>query len=216
MHFISDIISVLAEFIIGVISAGGYFGVGLLMAIESAAIPLPSEIIMPFAGYLVSEGRFTLWGAALAGGIGSAAGSAVTYAIGRYGGRPFVEKYGKYFLISRHDLEISDRFFARFGGLSSFIGRLLPVVRTFISIPAGIARVPFRKFLFYSFLGSLLWSWFLAYAGMKLGPAWMSFRDRYHWLDYIIAGIIVLGGIWWIIRHIRAVRSVPGAPPRHP
>jgi membrane protein DedA with SNARE-associated domain len=187
------------------------------MAIESAAIPLPSEIIMPFAGFLVSEGRFNLWGVALAGGVGSAVGSAVTYAIGRYGGRPFIEKYGKYFLISQHDLEISDRFFARFGGLSSFIGRLLPVVRTFISVPAGIARVPFWRFIFYSFIGSVIWSWFLAYFGMKLGPAWMSFRERYHWLDYVIAGIILIGGIWWVVRHIRGLRRSPASlPPTQP
>lgn len=201
---ISQIISSLTSFIIHVISSGGYVGVGLLMAIESAAIPLPSEIIMPFAGFLVSEGRFTLFGVALAGGIGSTIGSAITYAIGRYGGRPLVERYGKYVFISNHDLEISDNFFNRFGGLSSFIGRLLPVVRTFISIPAGIAKVNVFKFLFYSFLGSLFWSLLLAYFGMKLGPAWVSLHDRFHWLDYVIAGIIVLGAIWWVVRHLRA------------
>lgn len=204
---ISEIISVLTNFIIHVISSTGYFGVGLLMAIESAAIPLPSEIIMPFAGFLVSEGRFSLFGVALAGGIGSAVGSAITYGIGRYGGRPFVERYGKYFLVSKHDIEISDRFFARFGGMSSFIGRLLPVVRTFISIPAGIAKVNFFKFVLYSFLGSVFWSLFLAYFGMKLGSSWMTFRETYHWIDYIIAGIIVIGGIWWVIRHIRAIKA---------
>lgn len=200
---ISEIISVLTNLIVSVISASGYFGVALLMAIESAAIPLPSEIIMPFAGFLVSEGRFTLYGVALAGGFGSAVGSAITYAVGRYGGRPFIEKYGKYFLVSQHDLEISDRFFQRFGGLSSFIGRLLPVVRTFISIPAGIAKVNFGKFIFYSFLGSVIWSYFLAYLGAKLGPAWLSVREQYHWLDYIIAVLLVLGAVWWIVRHFR-------------
>jgi membrane protein DedA with SNARE-associated domain len=204
---ISDIISHLTTFIIYVINSTGYVGVGLLMAIESAAIPLPSEIIMPFAGFLVSEGKFNLFGVALAGGVGSAVGSAITYAIGRYGGRPFVERYGKYFLVSAHDLEISDRFFARFGGMSTFMGRLLPVVRTFISIPAGIAKVNFPKFLLYSFLGSVLWSLLLAYFGMKLGPAWLSLRERFHWLDYIIAAIIVLGAIWWVARHIRGRTS---------
>jgi membrane protein DedA with SNARE-associated domain len=207
---ISEIISYLTTFIIHVISSAGYTGVALLMAIESAAIPLPSEIIMPFAGFLVSQDRFSLFGVALAGGIGSALGSALTYAIGRFGGRPFIERYGKYFLISSRDLEISDRFFARFGGLSSFIGRLLPVVRTFISIPAGIAKVNFLKFLFYSFLGSVFWSLLLAYFGMKLGPAWVSLRERFHWLDYLIAGIIVLGAVWWIVRHIRAKAASRG------
>lgn len=204
---ISEIISYLTTFIIHVISSAGYFGIGLLMAIESAAVPLPSEIIMPFAGFLVSEGKFNLFGVALAGGVGSAVGSVITYAIGRYGGRPFIERYGKYFLVSTHDLEISDRFFARFGGLSSFIGRLLPVVRTFISIPAGIAKVNFAKFLIYSFVGSVLWSLILAYFGMKLGPAWVSLHERFQWLDYVIVGIIVLGAIWWVVRHIRATAS---------
>ncbi len=200
---LAHIISVLTNFIIQVISTGGYFGVGLLMAIESAAIPLPSEIIMPFAGFLVSEGRFSLIGVSLAGGLGSAAGAAVTYAIGRWGGRPLVERYGKYVLISEHDLELSDRFFARFGMLSSFIGRMLPVVRTFISIPAGIAKVNFGKFILYSFLGSVIWSYALAYLGMKLGPEWISLRERFHGLDYALVALIVLGAIFWVIRHFR-------------
>ncbi len=200
---ISEIISALTNFIINVISSAGYPGVALLMAIESAAIPLPSEIIMPFSGFLVSEGRFTLFGVALAGGIGSAIGSAVTYAVGRYGGRPFIQKYGKYILVSHHDLEVSDRFFARFGLISSFIGRLLPVVRTFISVPAGVARVNFGKFLFYSFVGSFLWSYFLAYLGAKLGTAWISVREQYHWLDYVIVVLLVVFLVWWIIRHFR-------------
>lgn len=200
---LSDLITILTNFIIHTISNLGYPGVALLMAIESASVPLPSEIIMPFAGFLVSEGRFTLFGIALAGGVGSVVGSAVTYWIGKVGGRPLVERYGKYILISAHDLDIADRFFKRFGNFSTFIGRLLPVVRTFISIPAGIARVPFWGFIAYSFIGSFIWSYILGYFGYKLGPAWMQLRERAHALDIIIIIIIVVFIIWWVWRHIK-------------
>lgn len=204
---ISHIISVLTGFIVNVISGGGYAGVALLMAIESAAIPLPSEIIAPFAGYLVYTGRFSLFWVGIAGGVGSAIGSALTYWLGHKGGRPLIEKYGKYVLISRHDLDIADRFFAKHGNWSTFIGRLLPVVRTFISVPAGIARVPFWKFLWYSFFGSVLWTWLLAYLGMKLGENWHTLRDKLHGFDTTIIVLIILGGVWWVYRHIKHVRE---------
>ncbi len=203
----THIISILTNFIIHVISSGGYVGVAALMAIESAAIPLPSEIIMPFAGFLVWQGRFNLFGVAIAGGVGSMIGSAITYAIGRYGGRPLVERYGKYLLISKQDIDTADRFFERFGGASTFIGRLLPVVRTFISIPAGIAKVNFTKFLAYSFIGSVIWSALLAYLGFKLGPAWLTLREKAHGLDYLIIALILLGAVWWIYRHFRNRRK---------
>lgn len=170
---LEHIFAILTNFIIHVISSMDYFGVALLMGIESACIPLPSEIIAPFAGYLVHTGQFSLFGVAIAGGFGSMAGSFITYEIGKYGGRPFVEKYGKYILISKHDLNLADNFFKKYGNLSTFIGRLLPVVRTFISLPAGIAGVPRIPFLFYSFLGSFIWTYILAYFGMKLGENWV-------------------------------------------
>jgi membrane protein DedA with SNARE-associated domain len=201
---ITTIINALTVFIIHVISQAGYAGVAGLMAIESAAIPLPSEVIMPFAGYLAGEGRFNLFWLAIAGGLGSAAGSAITYWIGRYGGRPLIERYGKYLLISRHDLDLADNFFARFGALSTFIGRLLPVVRTFISIPAGIARVRFLPFILYSFIGSVLWSLLLAYFGFRLGSEWMQLREKIHGVDYAIAALIVIAAVWWVWRHFRS------------
>jgi membrane protein DedA with SNARE-associated domain len=200
---ISYIIDILTHFIIQVTEMLGYTGVAVLMAIESAAIPLPSEIIMPFAGFVVSTGKFNLWLVALAGGVGSAVGSAITYYIGYYGGRPLVKKYGKYVFVSQHDLNLADRFFEKYGSLSTFIGRLLPVVRTFISVPAGIAKTPFWPFLWYSFFGSFLWSLLLAYVGMKLGPQWFELREKVHWIDYVIAVIILVGGIWWIYRHFK-------------
>lgn len=203
---IEHLFAVLTTFVINVISASGYVGVGLLMAIESAAVPLPSEIIMPFAGFLVAQGRFTLLGISLAGAIGSVAGSAITYGIGLYGGRPLVERYGKYILISRRDLDKADRFFAKYGLTATFIGRVLPVVRTFISVPAGIARVPFVRFLIYSFIGSFIWSLLLGYIGMKLGQNWTMLRQKAHGLDYLIIALIICGAIWWVWRHVRHSR----------
>src|SRR5256885_3533692 len=150
---VSKIITVLGGFIISVISAGGYLGIVALMAIESACIPLPSEIIMPFSGYLVYTGRFKLLWVALAGALGCNLGSAIAYAVGYYGGRPLVEKYGAYLLISRHELDWADRFFARYGSITVFINRLLPVGRTFIALPAGIARMPQARFPLSTFLG---------------------------------------------------------------
>ncbi|MDH7571675.1 MAG: DedA family protein, partial [Armatimonadota bacterium] len=136
-----------AEWVTGVISSMGYVGIAGLMAIESACIPVPSEVIMPFAGYLVSTGRFDLWWASFAGAAGCAIGSAAAYGVGAWGGRPFLEKYGRYFLIRRKDIEMADRFFERWGMWAAFISRLLPIIRTFISLPAGIARMPFIPFL---------------------------------------------------------------------
>src|SRR3990167_1192551 len=153
---IEHIISTLTNFVISTISTLGYPGVALLMAIESACIPLPSEIIMPFSGFFVATGRFNLWGIALAGGIGNTIGSIITYAIGRYGGRPLLEKYGKYILISHRDIDLSDKFFRSEEALAAFFGRLLPVVRTFISLPAGIAKAAFWQFVVYTFVGSFI------------------------------------------------------------
>lgn len=204
---IEQIVSAITNFIIQTISSWGYVGVAALMAIESACIPLPSEIIAPFAGYLVYLNRFSLWGVALAGGIGSMLGSFITYEIGKYGGRPVIERYGKYILISKRDLEIADKFFDKYGNLSTFIGRLLPVVRTFISLPAGIARIPRLPFLIYSFVGSVIWTYILAYFGMKLGENWSSLRDRLHGFDTAIIVLIILGGVWWVWRHIQSSRS---------
>ncbi len=200
---LENLFAVLTTFIIHIISSTGYAGVAILMAIESACIPLPSEIIAPFAGYLAFTGRFTLWGVVIAGGVGSMVGSYITYEIGKYGGRPFVEKYGKWILISKHDLDIADNFFAKYGNLSTFIGRMLPVVRTFISLPAGIARVKLPPFLIYSFVGSVIWTYILAYFGMKLGENWSTLRDKLHGFDTAIIVLLVLFVVWWIYRHIK-------------
>jgi membrane protein DedA with SNARE-associated domain len=198
------IIAPLAAFIIWTIASMGYVGIVLLMAIESACIPLPSEIIMPFSGYLVSTGRFELWLVATAGALGCNVGSTIAYAVGYWGGRPLVEKWGGYVLMSRRDLALVDRFFARFGGITVFVCRLLPVVRTFIALPAGIARMPQAKFQIYTFLGSWPWCFALAYIGAKLGERWDSdpeLRNVMHRFDFVIVAVLVLGIVWYVRRH---------------
>jgi len=171
------------------------------MAIESAAIPLPSEVIMPFAGFLASEGRFTLFGISLAGAAGSVLGSWATYFLGKYGGRPLIVKYGRWVLITEHDLNLADNFFAKYGTWAAFIGRVLPVIRTYISIPAGIARVKFWSFTIATFVGSFIWSYLLGWIGFKLGENWESLSGYFHQVDWIIAILIVIGAAWWVRRH---------------
>ena len=168
------------------------------MAIESACIPLPSEVIMPFSGYLVLTGRFQLLWVGLAGAVGCNLGSLVAYYVGSLGGRPLVEKYGRWLLVTHHDLEMADRFFARYGDWAVFIARLLPVIRTFIAFPAGVSRMNVARFHLYTFLGSLPWCLALAYAGMKLGERWMTLREYFHRFDAVLGVVIVLFAVWFI------------------
>jgi membrane protein DedA with SNARE-associated domain len=193
---ITRTISVLSAFIIGVIASGGYLGIVALMAIESACIPLPSEVIMPFSGYLVYAGRFHLLWVATAGAIGCNLGSVIAYEIGFYGGRPLVERYGSYILLSRGELDWADHFFARWGSPAVFIARLLPVIRTFIALPAGIARMPRLRFHVYTFVGSWPWCLTLAYIGMKLGERWETdprLKLWFHRFDAVIVIVILAG-----------------------
>ena len=199
---IAGIISVLAQFIIWGISSLGYAGVALMMAIESACIPLPSEIIMPFAGYLVSTGHFTLLGVSLAGSLGCVFGSMLAYWVGYYGGRPAAEKYGKYILITHHDLNIADNFFNKYGNAAVFFSRMLPVIRTFISLPAGIARMNFPKFVIYTFLGSFPFCYILAYIGKQLGDNWDTLGVYFHKFDAVIGVLILIGVVWFVRRHL--------------
>ncbi|MHB8173583.1 MAG: DedA family protein [Nitrospirota bacterium] len=195
------VIKYLAAFVIAGISTIGYAGIVLMMAIESACIPLPSEIIMPFSGYLVYTGRFGLFNVALAGTVGCVLGSALAYWVGVYGGRPFLLKYGRYVLITPKELDSADRWFARFGDAAIFISRLLPVVRTFISLPAGIARMNFPKFVIYTFLGSFPWCLGLAWIGKKLGENWNTLGKYFHQMDAVIGVVIAAGIAWFIWRH---------------
>jgi membrane protein DedA with SNARE-associated domain len=198
-----------AGFVVATISATGYAGVAALMAVESACIPIPSEIIMPFSGYLVSTGRFNLLLAATAGAVGCNIGSTVAYMVGRHGGRPLVERWGPYILISRRDLDDADRFFARWGGIAVLVGRLLPVIRTFIALPAGIARLPQIKFQIYTFVGSWPWCFALAYAGYKLGQRWNtdpSLHALMRRFDLLVLAAVALGLVWYVWRHFRRAR----------
>lgn len=195
------ILTVLFVFVKSLIAATGYAGVAILMGIESACIPLPSELIMPFAGYLVYTGTFNLWSAATAGAIGCNLGSLVAYEIGRYGGRPLVERYGRWILLSHRELDTADRFFLRHGFAAVFFARLLPVIRTFIALPAGIARMPRGRFHIYTFLGSWPWCFALAYVGMKLGQNWREIGKYFHRFDAAIGAAIVIAGAWFIWTH---------------
>lgn len=213
---IGKIIEILSAFIVATISTLGYSGVVLLMAIESACIPLPSEIIMPFSGYLVYKGQFNIWWVGVAGAVGCVVGSWVAYYAGLYGGRPFIEKYGRYVLLSRHDLDIADRWFARYGEIIVFASRLLPVIRTFIAFPAGIARMNLTRFTIYTFLGSLPWCLGLAYVGQVLGEQWdknETLKTWFHRFDFLIGAVILAGAIWWVWRHIKHSRPDQTAAP---
>jgi len=203
---IEKIITLLAGFIIGTISRLGYGGIVLLMAIESACIPLPSEIIMPFSGYLVSTGEMNLWLVGLAGAIGCVLGSIVAYYAGAWGGRPFIEKYGKYILISHHDLDLADRWFRRHGDITIFVGRLLPVIRTFIAFPAGVAHMNLWRFNLYTFVGSYIWSLGLAWIGMKLGEHWNTLGVYFHRFDAAIGVILLIAVVWYVRRHLQHMK----------
>jgi membrane protein DedA with SNARE-associated domain len=204
---IEKILAALSAFIISTISTLGYPGIVLLMAIESACIPLPSEVIMPFSGALTvaaiaakygREPLSLLW-VATAGALGCNLGSVIAYEIGYFGGRPLVERFGAWIWISRHELELADRFFARFGNLAVFISRLLPVIRTFIALPAGVARMPRIPFHIYTFLGSWPWCLALAYLGRKAGEHWDYLRAYFHKFDLLIGIALVIGvaGFIW-------------------
>src|SRR3569833_209289 len=203
---IEIIITLLAGFVIATISRLGDGGIALLMAIESACIPLPSEIIMPFSGYLVSTGRFDLCLVVFVGVFGCILGSVVAYEAGKRGGRPFVERWGKYVLLNMHDLDRAEAFFARWGSITVLVCRLLPLVRSFIAFPAGVARMPLVRFHIYTFVGSWPWCFALAWVGMKLGVAWRTDPRLSHILhkaDAAIVAIGVIGAAWFVWHQLR-------------
>ena len=204
------IITLLVEFVTYVIGAGGYAGIVALMAIESACIPLPSEIIMPFAGYLVYLGHFNLIWVATVGAVGCNLGSLVAYWIGANGGRPLVERYGKLVLMNHHDLDLMTAFFLKYGSITVLLARLLPVVRTFIAFPAGIAKMPQWRFHLYTFLGSWPWCFGLAYAGMKLGEKWHTdprFYAAFHRFHLSVEIALLAGIVWFVWTHVQRGRA---------
>ena len=199
------ILALLVQFITRVIDMGGYAGIVALMGIESACIPLPSGIILPFAGYLVYLGHFSLFWAATMGAIGCNLGSVVAYWIGAKGGRPLVERYGRWVLMSHHDLDRMTWFFQKYGSITVLLARLLPVVRTFIAFPAGIARMPQWRFHIYTFVGSWPWCFGLAYVGMKLGEKWHTdprFEQAFHRFHLVVEVALVASIAWFVWSHI--------------
>jgi membrane protein DedA with SNARE-associated domain len=216
LAFIDEIV---IPFLNSLYGAVGYIGVMIAMAIESAMVPLPSELILPYAGFLVSDtsqleplthGPWNFWIVAIVATVGNTLGSLVAYAIGAYGGRPFLERYGRYLLIRPHEIVVADAFFAKHGGATVFIGRLLPIVRTFISFPAGVARMPLGTFIVYSTAGAFIWSCLLVYAGTVLGANWTQIRHALQPFDLLIAVAAVAAValfIWWRL-------GTPGRPGR--
>jgi membrane protein DedA with SNARE-associated domain len=207
---IARLLEFLSAIIVAVISTLGYSGIVLLMAIESACIPLPSEIIMPFSGYLVSTHQMNLWLVALAGAVGCVLGSLVAYWVGMKGGRPLIEKYGRYVLVSKHDLDLADRWFEKRGEIIVFVSRMLPAIRTFIAFPAGVARMNLKRFVIYTFAGSFPWCLGLAYVGQKLGEKWNkddTLKTWFHRFDFLIGIAAVILIAWWIWRHVGHLRK---------
>jgi len=192
---IYDFFAFISSFVINAISNFGYGAIFFLMALESACIPIPSEIIMPFSGFLVFEEKFSFLAVVLWGTLGNLMGSIAAYLVGFYGGRPLIEKYGKFILISHHELDLVDNWFKKYGGISVLFSRMLPAVRTFISLPAGIARMPFFKFCLYTTLGSLPWSFALTYAGIVSGGNWHILEPYFRKFDWAIGilGVVFLG-----------------------
>ena len=189
----AEIIHTLSSFVITVVERLGYVGVFVGMTLESSGLPLPSEVIMAFAGYVVWEGRLTLVGITLAGALGCLAGALIAYAIGAYGGRPLLERYGKYVLIRENELDRGEEWFAKHGESAVFISRLFPVIRTYISFPAGIVRMDVKRFSVYTFLGSLPFCFAFAYAGVVLGPRWKDITGLFRYFNIaVIAGLAVL------------------------
>lgn len=204
------ILAALAIFTVGVIRAGGYWGIVLLMAIESACIPLPSEIIMPFAGYLVSTGEMNIYLAATAGAFGCNVGSVVAYEIGRRGGRPLAEKWGKYVLVGPGELDMADRFFNRWGAAAILTGRMLPIIRTFIAFPAGVARMKLIPFHVYTFIGSWPFCYLLAWIGAQLGQSWNNdprLKAFFHQADLAIGLTLVAAGGFYLWHKLHGLKK---------
>jgi membrane protein DedA with SNARE-associated domain len=200
----------LIALLVALIAAGGYTSVVLLMAVQSACVPLPSEVIMPLAGYALAHSQAQLILLATLASLASNLGSAVAYWVGARGGRPLVERYGRYLLLSERDLDMADRFFARFGSVAVLVGRMLPIVRTFIAFPAGIAKMNQLRFHVYTFLGSWPWCYVLAYIGMKLGASFNTdprFQQVFHRFHLIVELLIVAAAVWFVWSHRKSFQK---------
>lgn len=205
---ITAIIDFLANVVVKTIDILGYPGIFLLMLLESCGIPMPSEVIMPFSGFLVEDGKLNFWLVVLMGAFGNLIGSLLAYWIGKKGGRPLIEKYGRYILISKYDLDLADKWFKRFGQWTVFFGRLLPIIRTYISFPAGIAKMTLGKFSLFTFLGALPWCVLFTWLGVKMGSNWELIREKLHNFDLAILILVILLIALYVYRHVRNNKKV--------
>lgn len=188
------------------IGSWGLLGVFLLMVLESACIPVPSEAILLFAGFSVSQGKMSLFGVVVVGVLANVVGSWIAYLVGLYGGRPFIDRYGRYVLMSHHKMDVAEHWFDRYGAPAIFFGRMLPVVRTFISLPAGFARMPFWKFSLYTLVGCVPWVLLLGWVGVKVGNNWDHLQSKLHYVDYTVVVVAVALIVWAIVRYYQRRR----------
>ena len=211
--YLASITDPVVNWAVNVVGDLGLWGIALLMIPESACIPIPSEATMLFAGFNVSEGKYSLWAAVLVGTLANLVGSWIAYAVGYYGRIELLEKHGKALHIKTSHLEWADRWFAKYGSYAVFFSRMLPIIRTFISLPAGVARMPFWKFSILTFLGALPWVFALTFIGKQVGSNWENWKDNLHYVDYAVAAIIVVGIVylfvrWWRKRGTRTATDV--------
>ena len=199
----SGIISKISLLALAIIAKAGYVGIFILSAVESCGIPIPSEVVVPFSGFLAVSGRFSFWLVVFVATFGNLIGSIVLFFIGKYGGRWVLEKYGKYVFVSQHDLEIGDRWFEKHGAKAILIGRILPIARTFVSLSGGVAKMNFYKFSIYTILGSLPWNFALALIGYKAGENWNILSPYFHKVEYFIIVAVVIIIIFYIYRHVK-------------
>ena len=204
------IVAVVVQLVIHVIQAGGYVGIAGLIVLNSSGIPIPSEVILPFSGYLAYLGRFSLVFVAVAGAVGCNIGSAIAYWIGAKGGRPLVERYGKWVLMNRHDLDLMTKFFEKYGSVAILAGRMMPLVQTYVAFPAGIGRMPRLRFHIYTTIGSFIWYFCLAWIGMRLGQSWNTdprLQEAFHRFHLVVELAIAALFVWFLLAHIRRRRA---------
>jgi membrane protein DedA with SNARE-associated domain len=206
MNIITAILASIGAFCISVISSIGYFGVFFLMCLESMIFPMPSELVMPFAGFLISSGEMKFALVVLSATLGSVVGSLLSYYLGRYGGNRFVLRYGKYFLMNEEHLKDTERWFSKKGEITILIGRFIPVVRHVISIPAGIGKMNIKKFMLYTIIGAGIWNSFLAYVGLVLGNNWEKIKQYSDYISWTVLVIILIGGIYFLWKEIKRRR----------
>jgi membrane protein DedA with SNARE-associated domain len=213
---IASITDPIVDFAVNVVADLGLPGVFVLMLLESACIPIPSEATMLFAGFNVSKGEYSLVAVTLVGALANLTGSWIAYAVGYYGRVDVLEKHGRKLHIKPSQLRAADRYFERYGSATVFFTRMLPIVRTFISLPAGVARMPFLRFTLLTFLGCLPWVFALAYVGREVGDNWTRWKDSLHYVDYAVVGLVVAAFVALVVRHRRGGGDGAPAAPAEP